>query len=173
MRLAAADRAATAGRAQRCGRRVLDIDLRRADCRDDVAFRRSARCRCSARPAADECATAICCIVSVTSSTPPVSAEGEAVALMDRKAAAQIRQREGALAVAAIGGADQVEQGLVFGDRQQLSLAEHPAGRREIAGEHADFANIRLCHGCVSSVRRREDALQGDAEVDASGTAAC
>src|SRR4051794_13482796 len=80
--------------------------------------------------------------------------QDEAVALMQRNPAAQVRQPEGALAVAAIGGADQVEQSLVLGDRKKLSLAEHPAGRGEIAGEDTDLAYIRLCHGCVSSSLR-------------------
>ena len=88
----------------------------------------------------------ICWMVSVTDSTPPVSARIEAAALVDRHPAAQVRQREGALAVAAVGRADQLEQRLVLGDGQQLALAEHPARRREVAGEHPDLAYVRLCH---------------------------
>jgi hypothetical protein len=63
-----------------------------------------------------------------------------------RNAALQIRQRKGRLAVAAIGRADQVEQGLVLGNRYQLALAEGPAGRRKIAGKHANFAHIWTGH---------------------------
>src|SRR5579859_95499 len=37
---------------------------------------------------------------------------------MDRKPASQVRQGEGALAIAAVRGADQVEQSLVFGNRE-------------------------------------------------------
>ena len=76
--------------------------------------------------------------------------EDEAVALVDRHPAAQVGQRERALAVAAVGRADQLEERLVLRDRQELAFAEHPAGRREVAGEHPDLADIRLRHVCAS-----------------------
>jgi hypothetical protein len=91
--------------------------------------------------------------------------QDEAVALVERKAAAQVGQGEGRLAIAAVGGSDQLEQGLMLGDGQELALAEHPADRREVAGKHADLAHIRLCHGASPLGRRGEDALQGDAEA--------
>ena len=57
--------------------------------------------------------------------------EDEAVALVDRDPAAQVGQRERALAVAAVGRADQLEQRLVLGDRQQLpSQNIQPAGAK-------------------------------------------
>jgi hypothetical protein len=56
--------------------------------------------------------------------------------------ATQVWQRERRLAVASVGRADQREQGLVLGDRQQLAVAERPASRGEQASEHADLGNI-------------------------------
>jgi hypothetical protein len=44
----------------------------------------------------------------------PRLGQGEAVAKMHRQAAAQVRERERALPVAAVGGADQVEQSFVL-----------------------------------------------------------
>jgi hypothetical protein len=73
-------------------------------------------------------------------------------ALMERHATAQIRQRESTFAISAIGGADELKQRLVLRNRQQLAFAEHPAGGREVAGKHADLANVRLCHGCLLQV---------------------
>src|SRR5205085_9096128 len=72
--------------------------------------------------------------------------QGESIALVQRQTAAEVRQREGRLTVAAIGRADKLEQGLVLRDRQHLALAEHPADRGEIAGEHANLANTGLSH---------------------------
>src|SRR6185503_14138757 len=65
---------------------------------------------------------------------------------VERHSAAQIGQRERALAVAAIGRADQGEQGLILGNRQQRPVAEAPAVRIEIAPEHADFADEWSAH---------------------------
>src|SRR4051812_41812453 len=72
--------------------------------------------------------------------------QNEAVALMKRNSPAQVGQREGALAIAAIGRPDQVEQRLVFADRQQLTFAKHPSGWSKISREHADLTDIGLCH---------------------------
>lgn len=66
---------------------------------------------------------------------------------MDRQPAAQVWQGEGALAIATVRGADQLEEGFVFGDRKNAAVAERPADRGEVASEHADFTNVRLCHG--------------------------
>jgi hypothetical protein len=52
-------------------------------------------------------------------------------------------EREGILTVAAVGGADQVEEDVVFGDRDEPAVAERPACRLEVAREHADLAHIR------------------------------
>jgi hypothetical protein len=68
---------------------------------------------------------------------------------VDRKAAAQVGQREGALAVTAVGRPDQLEERLVLGDREELSLAEHPARRGEVPGKHPDFTDVWLCHGTL------------------------
>ena len=88
----------------------------------------------------------ICWTVSVSSSVPPdladrARAQARSLAVVDGEAAAQVRQRERGLAVAAVDGADQREQGVVLGDRYQLSVAEGPAVGREIAGEHPDLAD--------------------------------
>jgi hypothetical protein len=48
------------------------------------------------------------------------------------------------LPVAAIGGADQIEQRLVFRDRQQRAIAEIPTDWGKVAREQADFAHERL-----------------------------
>src|SRR5579871_6642870 len=69
--------------------------------------------------------------------------------LVDRHATLQVRQGEGVLTIAAVGGSDQVEEHLIFGDGQQLPLAQRPTGRREIAGEHADFADVWTTHGVL------------------------
>ena len=45
---------------------------------------------------------------------------------MDRRAAAQIGQREVGLPIAAEGGAEQREQRLVLVDRQKLAVAQRP-----------------------------------------------
>ena len=79
-------------------------------------------------------------------------AHDEAGALVDRDAALQVGQREGGLAVAAVGGADQLEQDLVLGDRQELAIAHHPSGGREVAGKHANLADIGLSHGYASLI---------------------
>src|SRR5215217_2403133 len=85
---------------------------------------------------------------------------------MERDAPAQIRQPECALSIAAIGRADELEKCLILGDRQQLPLAEHPARRGIVAGEHPNFTNIWLCHEVSPLVRAWEDPLQCDAEVE-------
>src|SRR3954471_863392 len=105
--------------------------------------------------------------------------EYESAALMKRDAPAQVRQGERRLSVSAVGSADQLEQRLVLRDRQELTLAEHPAGRGEVPGEHANLANVWLSHACTSfmsadsrwcrcvhSCWRWEDALQGNAETE-------
>ena len=51
--------------------------------------------------------------------------------LVHRHPSQQIRQVEGGLAVAAVGGADQLVERLVFRDRDGLAAAERPAHRRE------------------------------------------
>src|SRR5437763_8318701 len=86
-------------------------------------------------------------------------------ALVYWHAAPEIREVEGALAVSAVGRADELEERLVLGDRELRPVAEHPPRRREVAGEHPDFANVWLSHRASSLVRGGEDALECDAEA--------
>ena len=73
----------------------------------------------------------ICWVVSVTCSTPPLSAENVGRSRPVPWCTGTRPRRSGranvGLAVAAVGRADQVEERLVFGDREQLPVAEHPA----------------------------------------------
>jgi hypothetical protein len=63
------------------------------------------------------------------------------------QAARQVGEAERALAVPAVGGADQVEQRLVLIDRDLLAFAEHPPGGCEVAREDPDLADVGLGHG--------------------------
>src|SRR5438477_10744354 len=72
--------------------------------------------------------------------------QNETVSLMDGNSSLKIRQGKRGLSIAAVGGADQIEQRLVLRDRQELAFAEHPSGRSEVAREHPDFAYIRWRH---------------------------
>src|SRR3954454_375790 len=89
--------------------------------------------------------------------------QDSAASLVERYTAAQVGQRKRALTIAAVARSDQLEERLVLRDRKQLSVAEHPPGRSKVPGEHPDLSNVWLCHVLVSSVRRREDALESDA----------
>ena len=60
------------------------------------------------------------------------------IAHAHRHAAAQVGQREGRLAIAAIGRAQDRIQRLIARDIQQLALAVCPSARREIAGKQDD-----------------------------------
>lgn len=71
--------------------------------------------------------------------------------LANGQLALQRGQREGGLTIAAIRGAEQTEQRLVIGNVERLALAEQPPDRRVVAGEQADFANVRLCHALSPS----------------------
>jgi cyanophycinase-like exopeptidase len=62
-----------------------------------------------------------------------------AAADVDRRASAQVGQREVAAPVAAEGRAQQREQGLVLVDRQKLPIAKGPATRREHETHDAYF----------------------------------
>jgi hypothetical protein len=75
---------------------------------------------------------------------------------MDRQSAAQIRQRKRALAITAIGCSDQLEQRFVFRNWQQLSIAKHPAGGREVACEHSNFTDIWFTHNLVLLLKALE-----------------
>src|SRR5581483_159735 len=63
----------------------------------------------------------------------------------------EVRQVEGCLPIAPVGGADELKQGFVFRDGQRLALAEHPANRREVAGEYANFTRVWAIHGAIVS----------------------
>ena len=65
---------------------------------------------------------------------------------MHRYPALQVRQGEGVDAVAAIGRAEDREQGVVLRDRHQLAVAPRPALRREVEAETADLADIGGSH---------------------------
>lgn len=104
-----------------------------------------------------------------------VSGQTNSLAHMDRQSGLQIGQRESGLAVAAIGGAKQREQRLILDDRQELTVAQRPAPRREVAAKHADLAKKWFTHPtalsilircALRSVARWEDTLQGNDEID-------
>ena len=63
---------------------------------------------------------------------------------MDRHAAPQVGQRKRVHTVAAIGGADQIEQRFVLANRLQLAVTKRPVYRREVEAEAADFPDIRV-----------------------------
>ena len=65
---------------------------------------------------------------------------------MDRRAAAQVGQREGVLAVAAVRGADQVEQHFVIRDGQQLAVAHLPAAGSKVEADQPNLAYICLLY---------------------------
>ena len=64
--------------------------------------------------------------------------EAGAGARVDRDATAQIGEREGGGPVTAEGRADEREQRGVLGDQEELSVAEFPAPRGEVAGKQDD-----------------------------------
>src|SRR4051794_9978838 len=82
---------------------------------------------------------------------PAGLAQYETAALVHRHPGLQVRQCEGLLAIAAVGGADEVEQRVVLGDGQELALAEQPADRREVAAEHPDLTDVGITHSTFSS----------------------
>src|SRR6184192_2086317 len=87
---------------------------------------------------------------------------------VDRDAALQIRERERRLAIAAEGRADQVEEGVVFADREQPSIARKEPGRREGEADENDFADVELRH--IRTARGK--CLAGRYRNSARGTAA-
>jgi hypothetical protein len=62
-------------------------------------------------------------------------------------AALEVGQREVRLAVAAVRGAEEGEQGGVLRQRQELPVAPGPALGGEVEGEDADFRDERIGHG--------------------------
>src|SRR6185503_1952713 len=79
---------------------------------------------------------------------------GNAIALirsrMHRNTPLQVGQREGFLAVTAVGCADQREERVVFRNRDERAVAEGPTIRREAAAEHADFTDKGFTHNFSS-----------------------
>src|SRR5580704_14124432 len=67
-------------------------------------------------------------------------------ALVDRHATSQVGQRKRGHTVAAIGGADQIEQRVVLANLLQLAVTKRPVYRREVEAEAADFPDIRSSH---------------------------
>src|ERR1700750_3199044 len=65
---------------------------------------------------------------------------------MEGNAAAQVGQRERALAVATVRRPDELEERLVLGDGEQLPRTEHPAGRCKVPCEHPNLPDIWLRH---------------------------
>src|SRR2546423_5680737 len=78
---------------------------------------------------------------------------------VDGNSALQVREGESLLAIAPIGRSNQLKQGFVFRDGQQLTVTKHPPRGREVAGKHSDFPYIWLGHKLFSSGLRREDSL--------------
>ena len=71
---------------------------------------------------------------------------GEAAAHVERRAPAQVGQREVGLPVAAIHGAEEREERLVLVDRQQLPVTERPAFRRKDERHNSDFGKKWIRH---------------------------
>src|SRR5262249_14211831 len=65
---------------------------------------------------------------------------------VERCAALQVGQCEGAPAVAAVGRAEQREQRRVLRDGKQLACADGPPSGREVEGEHAYLGDEGTCH---------------------------
>src|SRR4051794_30446360 len=86
-------------------------------------------------------------------------AQGKPLALarLHRGAALQVGECERALAIAAIGGAEQREQRRVLRDRHELTVAEGPASRRKVEWEDTNFGDELIRHGALSGLAR-EDA---------------
>src|SRR5690349_19136976 len=65
---------------------------------------------------------------------------------MHRRAALQIRKREGRLAITAIGCSQQREESGVLAYRQKLAIAECPAFGRKVERKNSDLSNKRISH---------------------------
>src|SRR5262245_53979298 len=72
--------------------------------------------------------------------------QDKAVSLMKRNPTPQIWKGEGRFPITTIGRTYELEQRLIFRDRQKLPLAKHPSRGCEVSREHTDFTNIGLCH---------------------------
>src|ERR1044072_3252015 len=72
--------------------------------------------------------------------------QARALAGMHRRAALQIWQREVGLAIAAVVGPEEREEGRVLHYRHELAIAPGPAFRREVEWKNPDFSDERVCH---------------------------
>src|SRR5260370_30873383 len=104
--------------------------------------------------------------VRATNLAEIVERESRALSGVHRRTSLHVRQREVALAVAAIGGAEQRKQRRVLRDRHKLPVAERPAFGREVERENADLRHKRI-HMVLSWLLTRENAEQRDDEIDA------
>src|SRR5262245_7918976 len=93
-------------------------------------------------------------------------------ALVDRHAAAQVRQGERRFAVAAVRCADKLEQRRVFRNCEELPFTKRPARRSKIAGKHSNFTQIRLRHGLFPN-SAMERCLAARCKTSTSKKAAC
>jgi hypothetical protein len=77
--------------------------------------------------------------------------ERVAAALVDGHAPAQVGQGEVDAPVAAVGGTEQGEQGLVLVDGKELAVTQRPALWRKTKGHDANLTQERLCHRAASN----------------------
>src|SRR5438105_5975206 len=91
------------------------------------------------------------------------------LAIIHADAALEIRQGEGGLPVAAVGRAEDGEEGDVLGDGEELAVGESPAAGGEVAGEEIDLAEQGLVAGCAAAAVRGEDALESDDGMEREG----
>jgi hypothetical protein len=73
-------------------------------------------------------------------------AESVTTTYMDRRARAQVGQREVHASIAAVGRAEQTKERLILIDGQQLPVALRPAFRRKDKGHDSDFTEKRFGH---------------------------
>src|SRR5947209_9952761 len=76
--------------------------------------------------------------------------EGELRSRTDRHAAAAIRQREGRLTIAAIGGSQKRKEGLILVDWQELAVALRPPRWSEVEAYKAHLGHKRRRHAVTS-----------------------
>src|SRR5205085_9325903 len=72
--------------------------------------------------------------------------ESESIPEVKRNPSAKIRKCKRGLAIAAVGGPDQVANRFVLRDGEQLPFAEHPSRGRKVPREYPDFSDVRLGH---------------------------
>jgi hypothetical protein len=72
--------------------------------------------------------------------------QGKARANVYGYAALKIGESEGCLPVAAVGGSDQGEEGVVLGDVHQRAIAESPTHGGEVACKHPYFTDKGRAH---------------------------